>query len=83
MKTQKWKLQLQETREGCEILEREPRYAVVLNGETVGQLRFNMRGYVGRLPQPSGIWLEMGESGISRFKQEVAAINREARLMAA
>jgi hypothetical protein len=55
----------------------------MLNGEEVGHVYFNMRGYVGRLPQPSGIWLEMGESGISSFKQEVAAINREARLMAA
>jgi hypothetical protein len=74
-----FKLSLQETRRGCAICETTPRYNVVLNGETVGQLYFNMRGYVGSLPTPSGAWLAMPESGVSAYRREVARLNREGR----
>jgi hypothetical protein len=84
MKKQQWTLRLKKVSGiGWPRIGAQPRYLVMLNGEEVGHIYFNMRGYVGRLPQPSGIWVEMGESGISCFKREVAAINRDARLMAA
>ena len=84
MQERQWTLRLKKVNgTGWPRIGARPRYSVMLNGDEVGHVYFNMRGYVGRLPQPSGIWLEMGESGISRFKQEVAAINRDARLMAA
>ena len=38
---------LVETREGCAILETHSRYHVFLHGKKVGELYFNMRGYVG------------------------------------
>jgi hypothetical protein len=55
------------------------RYDVLLNGQKVGQLYFNMRGYRGDLPLPDGTKLDIGEKSISAFKREVALINRESR----
>jgi hypothetical protein len=45
-----FKLELKQTSRGMQVLETTPRYDVVLNGKTVGQLYYNMRGYVGYLP---------------------------------
>ena len=68
---------LVETREGCAILETHPRYHVLLHGKRVGELYFNMRGYVGTLPTPTGTQLYIGERGISAFRKAVAQLNRE------
>ena len=72
------KVSLRETRAGCSIMEREPRYDVLLNGQKVGQLYFNMRGYVGTLPLPNGKKIGLPESGITAWRKEAATINREA-----
>ncbi|SEB98405.1 hypothetical protein [Bradyrhizobium erythrophlei] len=77
-----WKLELQETRRGCQTLEKTPRYDVLLNGARTGQLYFNIRGYVGYLPTPTGGKLDIGEKGITAFRREVSALNREARNLA-
>jgi len=61
------------------MLETKMRYDVVLNGQVVGDLYFNMTGYVGYLPTPEGRKLDIGERGISAFRREIAALNREAR----
>ena len=76
MASKQHKVTLRETREGCQILEKEPRYDVLLNGEKVGQLSFNMTGYCGTLPLPSGRQLGMPEGGISTFRKMAARINR-------
>lgn len=59
------------------MLETTPRYDVVLHGQVVGQLYFNMRGYCGVLPTPSGASLDIGEKSISAYRREVASLNRE------
>ncbi|GMU20578.1 MAG: hypothetical protein AMXMBFR13_06750 [Phycisphaerae bacterium] len=70
-------IQLVPTRNGCAIAESTPRYDVLLHGQKVGQLYFNMTGYVGTLPLPGGRKLHMPESGISVYRREVARLNRE------
>ena len=70
-------IELIETRLGCEMLESTPRYNVMLKGVKVDQLFYNMRGYVGNLPTPDGSSLYVPESGIARFRREVAKLNRE------
>jgi hypothetical protein len=70
-------IELIETRQGCEMLESTPRYNVMLKGVKVDQLFYNMRGYVGNLPTPDGSSLYVPESGIARFRREVAKLNRE------
>jgi hypothetical protein len=70
-------IELIETRQGCEMLESTPRYNVMLKGVKVDQLFYNMRGYVGNLPTPDGSSLYVPESGIARFRCEVAKLNRE------
>ena len=70
-------IELIETRQGCEMLESTPRYNVMLKGVIVDQLFYNMRGYVGNLPTPDGSSLYVPESGIARFRREVAKLNRE------
>ena len=65
------------------MLEREPRYDVILYGKKFNQLYFNMRGYTGYLPcppeTPGGkvLHLTLGEGGISRFKKEIPKLNKE------
>jgi hypothetical protein len=59
------------------MLESTPRYNVMLKGVKVDQLFYNMRGYVGNLPTPDGSSLYVPESGIARFRREVAKLNRE------
>lgn len=68
---------LVQTRRGCQMMEPKDRYDVMLRGARVGQLYFNMRGYVGYLPTPDGTNLDIGEKPITTFKREVAALNRE------
>jgi hypothetical protein len=74
---------LVETRQGCAPLEREPRYNVMLNGVLFFQLYFNLRGYVGYLPTPPKEKggkpgnFTIGEKGISAYRKEIAALNKE------
>lgn len=77
-----WNLRLIETKRGRHMMETTPRYDVVLNGETVGQLTYNMRGFIGRIPTPGGGWMDCGERPITAWRREVAALNREARAAA-
>jgi len=58
-------------------MEPHPRYDVLLHGTTVGQLYYNLTGYVGTLPLPGGGKLEIGERGISVYRREVSRLNRE------
>ena len=58
---------------------RRPDYDVLVNGEVVGEVYYNLTGYVGSLPQKDGPDLTLGEQGISVYRAEVARINREAR----
>ena len=74
-----------ETRNGCGICERQPRFDVMLFGKKVGQLYFNMTGYVGTLPVPSGCPsgygnLTIGEQSISFFRKEITKLNKEWKL---
>lgn len=75
-------LELKETRQGCAILEKESRYHVMLHGQKVSELYFNMRGYVGALPMPDGSSINIGEVSISRWKREAASLNRQFQLAA-
>ena len=59
--------------------QRRADYDLLLNGEVVGDVYFNMTGYVGTLPQPDGTGFTPGETGISAYRTEIARINREAR----
>ena len=75
-------IELIETRVGCSICEKEPRIDVCLFGKKIGQLYFNMRGYIGFLPIPADFPLEfkkltIGEKPISVYKREVAVLNKE------
>ena len=72
-------IELVETRQGCAVMERQPRYQVMLHGVEWGELYYNMRGYVGTLPLPNGRQLSLGERAISAFRKEVARLNREWR----
>jgi hypothetical protein len=67
-----------EERKSPHALERHPRYAVLVNGEQQGELYYNMRGYQGYLPTVHGSKMDIGERGISAFRKEVTALNREA-----
>ena len=70
-------IELIETRQGCEMMETTPRYNVMLHGVKVEQLWWNLKGFVGNLPTPGGSSLYVPESGIARFRREVAKLNRE------
>jgi len=72
-----FKISLSE-RPGRHILERHPRYAVLVNGEERGELYYNMRGYQGYLPTVQGSKMDIGERGISAFRKEIRILNREA-----
>ena len=77
--TQPYKLELRENRSNMAMCEDKPRFDVVLDGKVTGQLYWNMTGYTGAyLPMPNGRSLEVGERGISAYRQGVAALNREA-----
>lgn len=70
-------IELIETTRGREMCETTPRYNVLLHGVVVGQLWYNMRGFVGYLPTPDGMKLDIGEKGISAFRREVVRLNKE------
>jgi hypothetical protein len=73
-----FKLSLKE-RKSPHSMERHPRYDVMVGDQKVDQLYFNMTGYTGTLMDIHGTRILLGEKGISAWKKEVAAINREAR----
>ncbi|OZB13953.1 MAG: hypothetical protein B7X55_12125, partial [Rhodobacterales bacterium 34-62-10] len=75
--TAEFKIRLAE-KTGRHILERQPRYDVLLNGNPVGELYFNMTGYVGYLPTICGAKMDIGERGISAYRKEAARLNNEA-----
>lgn len=64
---------------GRHMFEREPRYDVLLNGEPVSELYYNMRGYRGAIPTVRGGWMDIGERGISAWRKEVAWQNKHAK----
>jgi len=70
-------IQLVENRRDCALMESQSRYDVLLHGQKVGQLYFNMTGYVGTLPIPGGGKLHIGEGPISVYRREVTRLNRE------
>ncbi len=76
-------IELIETREGCAILEKTPRYAVMFRGRKFGELYFNMTGYTGSyLPSPGSnpdapASLYVGERAISAYRKEIARLNRQ------
>jgi hypothetical protein len=63
------------------MLETKMRYVVMLDGKEFSELYWNTRGYQGYLPspRPDGTFgnLNIGEVGISAYRREIAAINRE------
>ena len=72
-------IKLVKTTRGCQVLERTPRYDVMLDGKLFDQLYYNMRGYVGTLPLPDGSRLDIGERSITDYKKEAAKLNRESK----
>lgn len=58
------------------FLETKPRYEVMLEDKKVGELYFNMKGYIGSIPTPSNSSMSIGERGIAAYKQEVAYQNK-------
>lgn len=74
-----FKLTLKE-RKSPHFLEDKPRYDVLVNGNPVGELYYNMHGYRGYLMGFNGLKYDMGERGISAYKKEAAALNRNAKL---
>jgi hypothetical protein len=77
-----FKLTIEESK-SRHIMEREKRYDVKVNGTKVDQLYYNMTGYRGALMTVHGARLDIGEKGISAWKKEAAALNREARALIA
>lgn len=75
-----FKLSIQEcpNRAICQTI---PDYDIFLNGEKVGKLTYNMKGYIGYLPTPDGYKLNIGEKSLSTYKKEIANLNREAKRM--
>ena len=60
--------------------ETRKRWQVLLNGEPWGEpFYYNMRGFRGVLPLPNGRSFAPGDVTLTRLRQEVAQINREAR----
>lgn len=60
-------------------LQQHPDYDLTVNGDVVGEVYFNMTGYVGTLPEPDGTGFTLGERGISAYRSEIARINRDTR----
>ena len=68
-KLPEFKITLRETRKGLQMMERTPRYEVLLNGEPklpdgrpTAILYFNTRGYRGVLPFWRGGQMDIGEA---------------------
>jgi hypothetical protein len=73
----KKRIELREASRKRSICETKMRYEVYLDGKFFSDLYFNMRGYVGYLPTPEGLNLDIGERGITAFKKEIASLNKE------
>lgn len=77
------KIKLVETRRGCEMLERTPRFDVLVDGKFYSQLYFNMRGYCGQLPAPStdrpgeSICVPLSDEKIGAIKRLASILNKE------
>ena len=75
-------IELIETREGCAMFEKTPRYIVMFRGSKFGELYFNMTGYTGSyLPSPGlksndPVPFHIGEKSISAYRKEIARFNR-------
>ncbi len=76
-KARRARVALQEAPHKRSICETKMRYDVLLDGTVFDTLYFNMRGYLGSLPLPGGGRLEIGERGISAYRAEVRALNRQ------
>ena len=61
------------------ILQTKPDFDILLNGEVVGPLTYNMTGYIGYLPLPEGGKMDFGEISLTAYRREIARLNREAR----
>lgn len=61
------------------ILQTKPDYDICVNGKAVEKLYYNMTGYVGAIPQVTGISFNIGERGLSTWKKEIGIANREAK----
>jgi hypothetical protein len=70
-------IELRENRAAMAMCETQPRYDVFLHGARVCQLYFNIHGYRGTLPTPSGGRLDIGEKSIHAYRGQVAILNRE------
>lgn len=70
-------IKIKETTRGKASCEAEKRYDVLLRGNVVGQLYYNLGGYVGYLPTPRGRGLDAGETSISRWKKAMNRLNKE------
>lgn len=77
------KLMLKNANHRRAMLETTDRYDLLLNGERVGEVYYNMSGYLidSGLPLPDGKRLELPECGLCAIKREIARINREARAL--
>lgn len=60
------------------MMEKQPRYDILVNDKVQGELYYNMRGYVGYLPTVHGSVMNIGERAISAFRKEAMILNREA-----
>lgn len=70
-------VELVENKKDRAICETHSRFDVLLYGARVSQLYFNMRGYCGVLPTPTGGRVSIGERSISAYRAEVSKLNRE------
>ena len=63
------------------IAQSVPDYEVYFYGEKIGDLYFNMTGYVGWLPCPSERQaycpLTIGEASLAAYKREIKELNKE------
>ena len=76
-----FKITLRERRKA--VLQTKPDFNILLNGEVFGTLTYNMTGYIAYLPLPEGGKMDFGEISLTAYRREIAALNREARLVGA
>lgn len=65
------------------LLGGKPDKKVLLNDQVVGELSFNMTGYIGTLPTPDGKTTSLTESSFTKWSAEARKQNRIAKDMAA